>query len=300
MSSIDIGASSPSQKPPHTAAKAGMNAILDAAYGLSSLASPGPCSSKETQPSTPNRSDTTKNTHPLKSEARVVTQDVPKPVVHMDSIIRDVPPLTKPVLTKPFSDLGIGMPQQPPSAPRYLEHRLPSSYPAVAGPATEIAQPFFLNNPSSWASTNHPQPPSVASVGYGSLHPAEVAMAVDCFSASQRMAMMDEAAVLARAGPVPLLARYPYGYPSNSSSFPANLDPNCENETAHDSPPNTKNFPELLYDVLSVQENAHILSWLPHGKGFIIHDKQRFVDYILPRYFDGAKFTSFTRRLKVS
>lgn len=62
--------------------------------------------------------------------------------------------------------------------------------------------------------------------------------------------------------------------------------------------PNNKNFPETLFDVLSLQENAHIISWLPHGHGFMIHDKQRFASMILPRYFDGAKFTSFTRRLK--
>ena len=37
---------------------------------------------------------------------------------------------------------------------------------------------------------------------------------------------------------------------------------------------------------------------LPHGKAFIIHDKERFASKILRRYFDGAKFTSLTRRLK--
>lgn len=61
---------------------------------------------------------------------------------------------------------------------------------------------------------------------------------------------------------------------------------------------NTKNFPETLFAVISDKENDHIISWLPHGKGFIIHDKNLFGTMILPRYFDGAKFTSFTRRLK--
>ena len=61
---------------------------------------------------------------------------------------------------------------------------------------------------------------------------------------------------------------------------------------------NTKNFPETLFAVISDKENDHIISWLPHGKGFIVHDKKLFESEILPRYFDGAKFTSFTRRLK--
>lgn len=60
-----------------------------------------------------------------------------------------------------------------------------------------------------------------------------------------------------------------------------------------------KNFPETLFDVVSASDrHGHIVSWLPHGQGFIIHDKQRFASQILPHYFDGAKFTSFTRRLK--
>merc|ERR1719291_594072 len=64
-------------------------------------------------------------------------------------------------------------------------------------------------------------------------------------------------------------------------------------------PSNQKNFPETLFDVINAAElHGHIISWLPHGQGFIIHDKTRFATNILPRYFDGAKFTSFTRRLK--
>jgi len=59
-----------------------------------------------------------------------------------------------------------------------------------------------------------------------------------------------------------------------------------------------KNFPETLFDIVSSEGNNQIISWLPNGKGFMIHDKQLFANIILPAYFDGAKFTSFTRRLK--
>ncbi|KAL7548344.1 hypothetical protein ACHAWF_011631 [Thalassiosira exigua] len=62
--------------------------------------------------------------------------------------------------------------------------------------------------------------------------------------------------------------------------------------------PNAKNFPETLFDVVSAPEFQHVVSWLHHGRGFIIRDKKEFADVVLPRYFDGAKFTSFTRRLK--
>ncbi|KAL9189107.1 hypothetical protein ACHAXT_011597 [Thalassiosira profunda] len=57
-------------------------------------------------------------------------------------------------------------------------------------------------------------------------------------------------------------------------------------------------FPETLFQIVSDPANAEIVKWLPHGRGFVVRDKDRFGDEILTRYFDGAKFTSFTRRLK--
>ena len=59
------------------------------------------------------------------------------------------------------------------------------------------------------------------------------------------------------------------------------------------------NFPEILYEIISNEKDNHaVISWLPHGKGFVIHDKKVFSEKILPNHFDGAKYTSFTRRLK--
>lgn len=60
----------------------------------------------------------------------------------------------------------------------------------------------------------------------------------------------------------------------------------------------TKNFPQTLLQVISTEAYSDIISWLPHGRGFAILDRERFSNTILPRYFDGAKFPSFTRRLK--
>jgi len=59
-----------------------------------------------------------------------------------------------------------------------------------------------------------------------------------------------------------------------------------------------KSFPEILYEIVSNPTYQDIISWLSHGQGFQIHNKQLFATRILPEYFDGAKFTSFTRRLK--
>jgi len=59
-----------------------------------------------------------------------------------------------------------------------------------------------------------------------------------------------------------------------------------------------KSFPEILFEIVSNPNYQDIISWLPHGQGFQIHEKQLFAKRILPDYFDGTKFTSFTRRLK--
>jgi len=58
-----------------------------------------------------------------------------------------------------------------------------------------------------------------------------------------------------------------------------------------------KNFPQKLFGILEDRENASILKWLPGGKAFIIMDKRRFAEGILPSFFKQTQFTSFTRKL---
>ena len=41
-----------------------------------------------------------------------------------------------------------------------------------------------------------------------------------------------------------------------------------------------------------------IITWLPHGKGFIITNKPKFEKEILPTFLPNTKYASFTRRLK--
>mmetsp|Transcript_33530 Transcript_33530/g.70507 ORF Transcript_33530/g.70507 Transcript_33530/m.70507 type:complete len:528 (+) Transcript_33530:285-1868(+) len=78
---------------------------------------------------------------------------------------------------------------------------------------------------------------------------------------------------------------------------PSNPHPTCT--VAADACCNPlKNFPETLYDILEKDAYQDIISWLPDGDGFSIHDKKRFVSQILPCYLEGAKFSSFMRRLR--
>mmetsp|Transcript_14572 Transcript_14572/g.27777 ORF Transcript_14572/g.27777 Transcript_14572/m.27777 type:complete len:509 (+) Transcript_14572:101-1627(+) len=57
-------------------------------------------------------------------------------------------------------------------------------------------------------------------------------------------------------------------------------------------------FPILLHEIVSDPETDDCIHWLPCGTRFIIPDKQKFANEVLPKYYGHAKFTSFTRRLK--
>ncbi|KAI2498160.1 hypothetical protein MHU86_16358 [Fragilaria crotonensis] len=56
-------------------------------------------------------------------------------------------------------------------------------------------------------------------------------------------------------------------------------------------------FPQKLMEILSNEENSDIISWLPNGRGFVIHNKKRFSAELMQKYFKKSKFTSFTRKL---
>ena len=56
-------------------------------------------------------------------------------------------------------------------------------------------------------------------------------------------------------------------------------------------------FPMKLYDIVSDDKNDDIIKWLPGGKAFIIVDKKRFANEVLPLHFQQSQFTSFTRKL---
>ena len=59
-----------------------------------------------------------------------------------------------------------------------------------------------------------------------------------------------------------------------------------------------KTFPQILHEILETPEFQPIAHWLPDGRSFIIADKKRFSEEILPRYFRRvALFHSFIRKL---
>jgi hypothetical protein len=46
------------------------------------------------------------------------------------------------------------------------------------------------------------------------------------------------------------------------------------------------------------EEHGETISWLPHGRGFMIYKKKLFETKIMPKYFHkNSKYTSFTRKL---
>jgi hypothetical protein len=54
----------------------------------------------------------------------------------------------------------------------------------------------------------------------------------------------------------------------------------------------------MLKDVQDTPD-ASIVSFLPHGRAFIVHDVERFVNKILPKYVNHGVWHSFTRQLSL-
>lgn len=61
-------------------------------------------------------------------------------------------------------------------------------------------------------------------------------------------------------------------------------------------------FPMKLHQMLEQIEKdglAHIISWQPHGRCFVVHKPKQFVDEVLQQYFKQSKMTSFQRQLNL-
>jgi len=60
----------------------------------------------------------------------------------------------------------------------------------------------------------------------------------------------------------------------------------------------SKIFPQRLMEILGDERNLESICWLPHGRAFMVRDRDRFVAEVMPRYFSRhAKYSSFTRKL---
>lgn len=61
-------------------------------------------------------------------------------------------------------------------------------------------------------------------------------------------------------------------------------------------------FPERLHQLLREVEKdglSDIVSFHPHGRSFAVHDMNRFVEEILPKWFKQSKWNSFARQLNL-
>ncbi|KAL7464610.1 hypothetical protein ACHAXS_004947, partial [Conticribra weissflogii] len=59
----------------------------------------------------------------------------------------------------------------------------------------------------------------------------------------------------------------------------------------------SSSFPAKLHRILSNPEYSHIISWMPHGRAWKLHNKHSFLNDVVPSYFSQTKYESFTRQL---
>jgi HSF-type DNA-binding len=57
-------------------------------------------------------------------------------------------------------------------------------------------------------------------------------------------------------------------------------------------------FPWKLHLLLE-RSDASIVSWMPDGKSFLIHDKERFAEELMPAFFGTTNFKTFQRNLNL-
>jgi len=61
----------------------------------------------------------------------------------------------------------------------------------------------------------------------------------------------------------------------------------------------TQPFPEKLHTMLDNDDDPSIVTWLPHGRAFLVRKPAEFTAQIMPKYFRQTKLTSFQRQLNL-
>lgn len=93
---------------------------------------------------------------------------------------------------------------------------------------------------------------------------------------------------------------------SNTSSITAEKKIDVVEDDDEDKTPSTVplvsetgrvSFPMKLFQILSKESNESIISWMRHGRAWIVHDTDKFEKELIPKYFKLTKFSSFTRQV---
>ena len=71
-------------------------------------------------------------------------------------------------------------------------------------------------------------------------------------------------------------------------------EPSCQEKTYRSY---NKTFPQILYEILMKPELNHILSFLPNGGMWKVHDKRQFESEVMKKYFKTNKWESFLRQV---
>ena len=58
-------------------------------------------------------------------------------------------------------------------------------------------------------------------------------------------------------------------------------------------------FPMLLYNILEQDEHPSIISWCLDSRNFIIYNRAKFEDELMPQYFQSSNWLSFLKQLNV-
>ena len=59
----------------------------------------------------------------------------------------------------------------------------------------------------------------------------------------------------------------------------------------------TPNFPAKLHLILSTLEFEHIICWMPHGRSWMIKDKELLISVVLKVHFSHSNFDTFNRQV---